>query len=103
MFCQILVDSHDVHFQQILWCLDKDSEIKHFRLFTVTYGLASAPYLAIRVLKQLAADDSFAFPNATAIVQHALYVHNTLFKDEDLDGLRDARNELIDLMKQDGF
>ncbi|KYN27671.1 hypothetical protein ALC57_02931, partial [Trachymyrmex cornetzi] len=51
MFRQILVNNLDTDFQRILWRLSCDTPITHFRLLTVTYGLAPAPYLAMRVLK----------------------------------------------------
>jgi len=37
----------------------------HFRLLTVTYGLAPSPFLAVRVLKQLADDHRFEYPAAS--------------------------------------
>src|SRR5436190_16546759 len=103
MFRQILVDQRDTDFQRILWRPDANSEIKHFRLLTVTYGLASAPYLAIRVLQQLAKDEGHLFPKAAAIIDQSLYIDHTLFGDDEIEGLRDARNQLIELMKRSGF
>src|SRR5436190_20411072 len=103
MFRQILVDQRDTDFQRILWRPDTNSEIKHFRLLTVTYGLASAPYLAIRVLQQFAKDDGHLFPKAAAIINQSLYVDDTLFGDDEIEGLREARNQLIELMRRGGF
>jgi len=57
MFRQILVELMDVDFQRILWRLNPESPLQHYRLRTVIYGLAPAPYLAMRVLQQLAIDD----------------------------------------------
>lgn len=76
--------------------------MEHFRLVTVTYGLAPAPYLAMRVLKQLAHDEGHAFPRAAAVVENSFYVDDTLFGADDLNVLRDTRNQLIDLMNR-GF
>lgn len=103
MFRQILVDPRDTNFQRILWRSDMHSSVKHFRLLTVMYGLASAPYLAIRVLKKLAKNDGHAFPRAVSILDNSLYVDDTLFGDDEIDGLRDARNQLIELMLRGGF
>ncbi|KYN27424.1 hypothetical protein ALC57_03188, partial [Trachymyrmex cornetzi] len=57
MFLQILVNNLDTNFQRILWRPSCDTPITHFRLLTVTNGLAPAPYLAMRVLKQLSLDE----------------------------------------------
>lgn len=101
MFRQILVNPLNTDFQRILWRPNKDLAVKHFRLFTVTYGLASALYLAMRVLKQLATDDGHAFPKAAAIIESSLYVDDILFGGDDMDGLRDTRNQLIERI--DGY
>lgn len=103
MFCQILVDPRDTDFQRILWRPAKDSAVQHFRLLTVTYGLASAPYLAMRVLKQLAINDGPTFPKAAAIIENSLYVDDTLFGDDDVEELRDVRNQLIELLQRGRF
>lgn len=54
MFRQIRVHQDDMDLQRTLWRADPAEEVGDFRLTTVTYGTASAPYLAIRTLLQLA-------------------------------------------------
>ncbi|XP_070142079.1 uncharacterized protein [Drosophila kikkawai] len=39
-----------------IWKKEETATLDHYRLLTVTYGLASSPFIAVRVLKQLAAD-----------------------------------------------
>jgi len=53
MYRQINVDQRDTSFQRILWRVSVNEEVKEYELQTVTYGTASAPYLAIRSLKQV--------------------------------------------------
>ncbi|XP_029165899.1 uncharacterized protein LOC114936760 [Nylanderia fulva] len=103
MFRQILVDPIDTDFQRILWRPNIDSPIKSFRLLTVTYGLASSPYLALRVLLQLAKDEGCSFPKAVSILKNSLYVDDMLFGDDDMQGLREARDQLIELLRRGGF
>ncbi|KAH0945724.1 hypothetical protein HN011_011004 [Eciton burchellii] len=62
MFRQIMVEPKDADFQRILWRPTPESSLQHYR--HVTYGLAPAPYLAMRVLQQLASDDGHRFPAA---------------------------------------
>lgn len=62
MYRQILVDPAVRHLQQILWRHDHRTPIQDFELNTVTYGLACASFLAMRILKQLADDEEVRFP-----------------------------------------
>ncbi|XP_026744950.1 uncharacterized protein LOC113506309 [Trichoplusia ni] len=57
MYRQVLVNRQDTPLQRILWRDDPEKEIKAYELITVTFGTASAPYLAVKALQQLAADE----------------------------------------------
>lgn len=46
--------------------------------------MASSPYLAIRVLDQLAIDEGSSFPLARPILQHCTYVDDVLFGADDV-------------------
>ncbi|XP_037911925.1 uncharacterized protein LOC119652059 [Hermetia illucens] len=48
MYRQISMHPQDQDYQRILWRSHPSEPIKHFKLTTVTYGTASAPYLAMR-------------------------------------------------------
>ncbi|XP_043257967.1 uncharacterized protein LOC122400510 [Colletes gigas] len=79
MFRQILINPADADYQRILWRPCRDQPILSYRLLTVTYGLASAPYLAIKVLDQLALDEGSNLPAATPVVQDSIYVDDAIF------------------------
>ncbi|XP_070170845.1 uncharacterized protein [Polyergus mexicanus] len=64
MFRQIRVHRDDVDFLRIFWRSNINSPIRSYRLLTVTYGTAPAPYLAMRVINQLAIDEGHSFPKA---------------------------------------
>ena len=53
--------------------------ITDYRLLTVTYGTAAAPYLALRVLEQLKDDEGAEFPLAVPVLRHQTYVDNCAF------------------------
>ena len=53
MYRQILIDSRDTDYQRIVWQPTSGGPITDYRLLTVTYGTAAAPYLTLRVLDQL--------------------------------------------------
>uniref|UniRef100_W8AT37 Reverse transcriptase domain-containing protein n=1 Tax=Ceratitis capitata TaxID=7213 RepID=W8AT37_CERCA len=56
MFRQIKVHKEDQQYQNILWRNDSKKPLTVFRLNTVTYGTASAPFLAVRSLFKIAED-----------------------------------------------
>ncbi|KMQ86020.1 bel12-ag transposon polyprotein [Lasius niger] len=61
MYRQIVVHEDDRDLQRIFWRSDINAEMSGFRLNTVTYGLACAPFLAVRTLQQLARDEAENF------------------------------------------
>lgn len=69
----------------------------------MTYGTASAPFLALRVLKQLVDDDGSKFPLAMSILRENIYVDDVLFGDDDMDRLRQMRQQLCALLQLGGF
>ncbi|KAJ8974401.1 hypothetical protein NQ317_011245, partial [Molorchus minor] len=63
IMCQrcILIHPSDRKFQQIVWRNAPDSNLDVFQINTVTYGTASAPYLALRCIKELSKLNSRSF------------------------------------------
>lgn len=74
MYRQILVHPDD----RCLWRDDAGKEVCSYTLNTVTYGTASAPYLAIRCLRQLAADVKEQFPVASTLIINNFYVDDLI-------------------------
>lgn len=54
MYRQITVRDDHRDYQRILWRFSPDEPVSTYRLNTVTYGVSSAPYLALRTIQQLA-------------------------------------------------
>jgi len=79
MFRQIRIYPDDVDFTRIRWRSQENCPIKSYRLLTVTYGTAPAPYIAMRVIQQLANDDGHSFPRAQAIIQNCIYVDDVYY------------------------
>ncbi|GBM21778.1 hypothetical protein AVEN_29223-1 [Araneus ventricosus] len=67
MYRQILIDPAQRDLLRIIWKDREDADPTEFRLKTVTYDTASAPFLAIRTLKQLALEESLRFPLASDV------------------------------------
>lgn len=103
MFRQINVAREDQDFQRILWRSDPREPMRSFRLKTVTYGTASATYLATKTLQQLAADEASRYPIASKIVQTDFYVDDLLTGANTITEAKIAQTELSNLLASGGF
>ncbi|KAK9752865.1 hypothetical protein QE152_g3865 [Popillia japonica] len=63
MYRQVLVEPSQRPLQRILWRSNPDDPIQVYNLNTVTYGTASASFLAIRSLMQLGIDCKASHPD----------------------------------------
>ncbi|KMQ87802.1 hypothetical protein RF55_12826 [Lasius niger] len=102
MYRQILVHEEDRSLQQIIWTSHSEDKITTFCLNTVTYGLACAPFLAVRTLQQLARDENTKFPRGSSVLLRDVYVDiftgaNTIEEALQIQG------QLIQLCKAGGF
>ncbi|XP_050555834.1 uncharacterized protein LOC126911643 [Spodoptera frugiperda] len=88
MFRQVLVQADQRQLQLILWRDSKQEPLGIYQLNTVTYGTASAPYLAMRCLRQLAfeCDDELVSSN----VLNSFYCDDLIFS-------HDNKQELLTL------
>ncbi|XP_045779565.1 uncharacterized protein LOC123877104 [Maniola jurtina] len=92
MYRQILVHPDDRYLQRIIWRDNPNQPLKAFELNTVTYGTASAPFLATRCLKQLGLECK---DNQIAeIILHDFYVDDLLSGGDDLNVVRNIRSEV---------
>lgn len=99
MYRQFRVADHHTDLQRIFWKDDTTDKIKIYRLTTVTYGTASAPYMAMRALKQLALDERAAYPTASQITLTDFYVDNIMTGSDNLDEALQMQRELIEMLK----
>ncbi|XP_043065432.1 uncharacterized protein LOC122320888 [Drosophila ficusphila] len=93
MYRQIWVDPKHTPFQRILF-RNKEGEVTDFELKTVTFGVNCAPFLALRVLQQLADDVEKDFPTASNIIRHFMYVDDVLAGTTSIQEARLAISEL---------
>ncbi|CAL1688678.1 unnamed protein product [Lasius platythorax] len=78
MYRQILVHSDDRDYQRILWRFSPNDPINEYKLNTVTYGQACAPFLAIRCVRQLAEKGADEFSDASKVLLNDLYVDDII-------------------------
>lgn len=103
MYRQILIHSDQTNLQLILWRENPKEPIKIYKLLTVTYGTASAPYLATRTLNQLANDKKDNFPKASQVMLNDFYVDDAITGGESVQELQQTVNDLRKLAKSGGF
>lgn len=78
MYRQVLICPEQRHLQCILWRSNPQDVMRTYKLNTVTYGTASASFLAIRTLIQLASDAESVCPAASKIIHNDFYVDDLL-------------------------
>ncbi|XP_067216965.1 uncharacterized protein [Linepithema humile] len=103
MYRQIRVHEEDWPLQKILWRDTLDEKPQDYALCTVTYGLACAPYLALRCLRQLALDSDSTRPHAAEILRRDTYVDDVLSGEESISRVKEKISQLKDTLTAGGF
>lgn len=103
MFRQIRVHNDDAPYQRILYRTTRSSPLKVFQLQTVTYGLASSPFLATMSLCQLAEDGREKFPSGAAVIKRSCYIDDALSGGHTKDEAIALCKEFEELLHTGGF
>lgn len=103
MYRQVLVDERDTPLQRIVWRQSPDQPLNTYELQTVTYGTASAPFLATRVLLQLANDEQQHFPEAAKVLRNDFYVDDLFSGARSVKEAIQLRHQLEALLSKGGF
>ncbi|XP_055910537.1 uncharacterized protein LOC129944900 [Eupeodes corollae] len=103
MFRQIWVHPKHRDFQRIVWRESPDSPISHFRLATVTYGTSPAPYLSMKVLRQIAFDYKHQFPLASHAVLHDMYVDDLMTGADSLSETLELKKQIVEMLSCGGL
>lgn len=103
MFLQIVMQSRDRRYQRILYRFDPEEPLAVYEFNRVCFGIKSSPYHALRVVKQLIADDGELFPLAKEIASNYIYMDDIVFSVvSESEGIS-ASSELIELFKRGQF
>lgn len=103
MFRNILIHPDQRQYQLILWRSSPDQPLLTYALNTVTYGLRSSPYHAIRTLLQLADDEGHRYPQAAHILRRSIFVDDILCGHDSVESAQALQTELINLLALGGF
>ena len=93
----------DRDYHRFLMRDEESNEIEDWRMTRLTFGVASSPYLATRVLHQLAEDERNSYPQATAILKTNFYVDDCLAGAATDEAAIDLRKDLCDLFLKAGI
>lgn len=78
MYKQILLNEAQIDLQRFVYRFSEKDAIKDYRLKTVTFGMANAPYIAVRVLKRLAEIVRDKYPLASNIITSCMYMDDVM-------------------------
>lgn len=103
MYRQVLVDRKDTPFQRILWRDSPEMDIEEHELVTVTFGTASAPFLAVRALQQIAYDEAHESPRMKEIILNDFYMDDLMTGAENIEEGYSIYNEIKAILAKGGF
>lgn len=103
MYRMILVNESDRSLQTIFWRYKPTDDLKCYQLNTVTYGTASAPFLAIRCLNQLAEEHKMLYPLACHTIKTDFYVDDLLTGAASKDEILQLQREISNILASGGF
>ncbi|XP_024874745.1 uncharacterized protein LOC112456446 [Temnothorax curvispinosus] len=106
MYRQIRVhEEHAEHvpLQTILWRPNPAATLLTLELLTVTYGQKASAFLAIKCLQKLAELERKRFPLASEVVVRDFYVDDLLTGAATMQGVKDLKKQVTDLLALGGF
>ncbi|GFV91966.1 cytochrome P450 2E1 [Trichonephila clavipes] len=90
-------------FQRIVWRNSPFEPIQDFRLTRIAYGTASAPYLAIKCLQQLALNEAKNFPLTSKAALNDFYVDDLMSGANSLSEALELQNQLTQMLSSAGL
>src|SRR5277367_6614110 len=103
MYRQVNVAEDHQDFQRIIWRDSPEMPMQHFRLTTVTYGTASAPYLAVKSFQQLANDEKCEMPKASEVLLKDCYVDDVMSGADSVPQVIELIHQLVQLTESGQF
>ncbi|XP_039309123.1 uncharacterized protein LOC120358585 [Solenopsis invicta] len=82
---------------------DSTSPVEAFVLNTVTFGVATAPFLAVRCLHQLACECQSESPRTSEVILKDFYMDDLITGTDDAEELKKIKNEVSRILAAGGF
>lgn len=103
MFRQIELHQEDLKYQKIFWRFNQNEKIKQYVLLTVIYGMKSSPFLANRIMIQLAEDYNEQFPLASYATKSERYMDDYMSGADTKSQLLELYNQLVAILDKGKF
>ncbi|CAK1600398.1 unnamed protein product [Parnassius mnemosyne] len=103
MYRQILVKKEDADYQRILWRNNHMDSMKDYRLLRVTFGTASAPYLAVKTLQQVADDEGKDHPVAAKTIKEDFFMDDLMSGQDNITNAIKTAKEVSYILQKGGF
>ncbi|XP_026462699.1 uncharacterized protein LOC113365338 [Ctenocephalides felis] len=104
MYRNIWVRKQDRKYQKILWRPFPDAPIGIYELNTVTFGLSSSPFQAIRTIKQLSRDECSKYSQSISrILENDVYIDDVVTSIDSLDSAKTICEGLQTVLSSGGF
>jgi len=103
MYRQIRIAEEDSWLQLIHWRDNPSSPLNVFRLTTVTYGTAAAPFLATNTLNTLAMQIKETAPEASSVIAQDFYVDDLMTGVDTVENAIQLRDQLIKSLSSVGL
>ncbi|XP_062703775.1 uncharacterized protein LOC109410486 [Aedes albopictus] len=100
MYRQVRIDDD---FLRVFWRSNHDEPLKVYALKTVTYGLASSPFLATMALRQLAEEEEHRYPLAAKTVKKSCYIDDMLSGANSFEEAVELLRQVTGLLNDGGF
>lgn len=103
MYRQIRISPEHRKFQHVLWRASPQDELQAFELNTVTYGVNCSPFLAIRVLQQIADTECNNFPLVREALLFHTYVDDICVGADSEAAAIQLQSDLINILRRSGM
>ncbi|XP_045495566.1 uncharacterized protein LOC123694234 isoform X2 [Colias croceus] len=103
MYRAVIVERGHQDNQRILWRNNPSDEVRDYRLLRVTFGTASAPFLAIRTLHQVANDEGRNYDIESQIIKEDFFVDDLISGRDTVDEAVDSANKITQILNNGGF
>ncbi|XP_055686169.1 uncharacterized protein LOC129791560 [Lutzomyia longipalpis] len=99
MYLQILLHLPHKDLLRFLWQSKTDKCVQSYRFRTICFGASASPFLATRVLAQLAADEGDKFPLAASVLTSNCYVDDCLLSVPTVEEAIETMKQLTAILK----
>lgn len=98
MYLRIGVSQDQRKYLRILFHFGEKDALRTFEFNRLPFGMKSSPYLAIRTIRQLPADEAPDYPEAASIVASHLYMDDLVYSVPDEEIAKRLSGDLVRLL-----